>query len=108
VQTDLIETLNQTGELLATYLDGRVQSAKKLEPFTGPMTISLTVDAVESLAHLLRQHSEAISDQAKIISNLTARADGAEIAVAQGMALVDEIRKCGIVELFLFSRQKGK
>lgn len=110
MQIDLIDTLAQTGEMLATYLDTRVRSAKKLSGMIGTsLDIAMESDTVENLAQIVRQHIDAIKtlQNALVLEQATARAY--EGAVADGMALVALIRSCSLAELTNFwHRQRAK
>lgn len=113
MQTELIATCAQTGEILACHLEGRVASLKKLEQQLasppGLLTLPLEIDHAASLAYALRQHVDAIRTLQLLLEKQTQRADLYEKAVADGMALVALIRSCSLAELTNFwHRQRAK
>ena len=110
VQIDLIDTLAQTGDMLATYLDGRVASVKKISTMAGvPLDIAMEPDTIESLAYLIRQHIDAVKTLQGCLAHEKAKAAGYEAAIADGLALVALIRTCSLEELTAFwHRNRGK
>ena len=103
MQIEKFRAAAKAGIALAAYLDERSKVTRRLADLTGAsLTVALDVEAVESLANLLRQHIEAIGALADEVTRQTERARASELAVADGMAMVALIRSSTLAELTSF------